>query len=93
MAIDAAAIARMLSELRTQSRAKAEERTLDELLDRICDARGAADQDDGDPASRSEKAPAVERPYDQPAVRFLIGALIGVLAVLVLITVLALVSS
>ena len=93
MAIDAAAVARMLSELRTQSRAEAEERTLDELLDRICDARGAADQDDGDPASRSEKAPAVEGPYDQPAVRFLSGALIGVLAVAVLITVLALVSS
>jgi hypothetical protein len=94
MAIDTVPITRMLSELRTQS-AEAEKRTLDELLDRICDARGAADQNDGDPARRLEKVqpskdkmPTINLLFD-----FLIGVLIGVLVVSVLTFVLELVSS
>ena len=77
---------RMPSKLRARFRSKAEERMLDEFLDRIAQ-EGAADQDDGDQvAAREDRRPLV--PGD-----LLIGLLIGVLAVWVLIAMLALLPS
>jgi hypothetical protein len=68
-------------------RAEAEQRKLDEVLDRVADADDAADQGDGDPVRAGEdRRPLV--PGD-----LLIGLLIGVLAVLVLIAILALLPS
>jgi hypothetical protein len=64
------------------------------LLDRISDVRGAADQDDRDPVGAGED-PAVEgqMPTINPLFDFLIGVFIGGLVVLVLISMVALVSS
>jgi len=79
----AAVMRRLPSELRARFRT-AEERKLDDLLDRIADTGSAPDQDDGDLAVAGEdRGPLV--PVD-----VVIGLLIGVLAVLVLITMLAL---
>ena len=73
------------AEVRARFRAEAEERKLDELLDRISDAGGAADQDDGDPGDAGE-----DRGPLNPRIDPLFGVLIGVLAVLVLFAMLAL---
>jgi len=79
----AAVMRRLPSELRARFRT-AEERKLDDLLDRIADTGSAPDQDDGDLAVAGEdRGPLV--PVD-----LVIGLLIGVLAVMVLITMLAL---
>ena len=74
--------------LRAQFRAKAEERKLDEVLDRLADAGKAANQDDGDPSGVVE-----DRGPLPPRIDPLFGLLIGVLAVVVLIAMLALLSS
>jgi hypothetical protein len=79
-----AKIMRMPSELRARKRAQAEERMLDELLDRIADAGKAADQDDGAGEDRGPLTPGID---------LLFGLLIGVLAVWVLIVMLALLPS
>ena len=69
-------------------RAEAEERKLDELLDRLADAGGVADQDDGDAVGAGE-----DRGPLMPRIDPLFGLLIGVVAVGVLIAMLALLSS
>jgi hypothetical protein len=74
--------------LRARFRAEAEERKLDELLDRLADAGGVADQDDGDAVGAGE-----DRGPLMPRIDPLFGLLIGVLAVGVLIAMLALLSS
>lgn len=79
-----AKIMRMPSELHVRFRARAEERMLDEVLDRLADAGGAADQDKGDPAGAGE-----DRGPLMPRTDPLFGLLIGVLAVCVLIAMLA----
>ena len=70
--------------IRARFRAEAEERKLDEYLDRISDAR-TADQDDGDAVGAGE-----DRGPLPPRIDPLFGLLIGILAVLVLIAMLAL---
>jgi hypothetical protein len=84
----AAIMRRMPSGLRARFRAEAEERKLDELLDRLADAGGVADQDDGDAVGAGE-----DRGPLMPRIDPLFGLLIGVLAVGVLIAMLALLSS
>jgi hypothetical protein len=72
--------------LRTRVRAQAEERRLDEVLDRLANAGGGADQEDGNAVGHDEnRGPLV--PGD-----LLFGLLIGVLAVFVLFAMLALLS-
>jgi len=73
--------------LRAQFRAEADERKLDEVLDRLADAGKAADQDDSYSAGVGE-----DRGPLPPRIDPLFGLLIGVLAVLVLIAMLALLS-
>jgi hypothetical protein len=70
--------------IRARFRAEAEERKLDEYLDRISDA-GTADQDDGDAVGAGEDRGPLPHRIDP-----LFGLLIGILAVLVLIAMLAL---
>jgi hypothetical protein len=70
--------------IRARFRAEAEERKLDEYLDHISDAR-TADQDDGDAVGAGE-----DRGPLPPRIDPLFGLLIGILAVLVLIAMLAL---
>jgi hypothetical protein len=77
-----AKIMRMPSELRARKRAQAEEQTLDQLLDRIA-AGKAADQDNGAGENQGPLTPRID---------LLFGLLIGVVAVLVLIAMLALLS-
>ena len=71
--------------LRARFRAEAEERKLDELLGRISDDRGTIDQDDADPVGARENGGPLP-----PRIDPLFGLLIGALAVLVLIAMLAL---
>jgi hypothetical protein len=94
----AATMRRMPSEIRARFLAEAEERRLlrarfreerklDELLDRIFDDGGTADQDDGDPVgAREDRGPL------PPRIAPLFGLLIGVLAVGALFAMLALLS-
>jgi len=72
---------------RARFRAEADERKLDEVLDRLADAGKAADQDDSYPAGVGE-----DRGPLPPRIDPLFGLLIGALAVLVLIAMLALLS-
>jgi hypothetical protein len=81
----AATMRRMPSEIRARFRAEAEERKLDEVLDRICDDGGPVDQDDGDPLGAQENRGPLP-PRSDP----LFGLLIGVVAVAALFAMLAL---
>ena len=70
---------------RARFRAEAEERMLDEVLDRLAGAGGVADRDHGDRAGAGENREPL-----MPRIDPLFGLLIGVLAVGVLIAMLAL---
>jgi hypothetical protein len=83
-----AKIMQMPSALRARFRARAEERMLDEVLDRLADAGSAVDQDKNEPAGAGE-----DRGPLKPGIDLLFGLLIGVLAVWVLIAMLALLPS
>jgi hypothetical protein len=81
-------------------RVEAEERTLDELLDRIADAGGVADQDKGNPVGvredRGPMMPGIDLLFDIAGTGLkllMFGFLIGVLAAWVVIALLALLSS
>jgi hypothetical protein len=74
--------------LRDRVRAQAEERRLDDVLDRLANRGKAAGQDGGDPAGVGEDRGPLPARTDP-----LFGLLIGVLAVLVLIVMLALLPS
>jgi hypothetical protein len=77
----------MMCSTKIPLRAEADERKLDEVLDRLADAGKAADQDDSYPAGVGE-----DRGPLPPRIDPLFGLLIGALAVLVLIAMLALLS-
>jgi hypothetical protein len=90
-----------LLKLRAQVRAEAEERRLDEVLNRLADAGQIADQDDdrladaGQIADQDDDNPArlgADRGPLPPRLDPLFGLLIGVLGVVVLIAMLALLS-
>ncbi len=72
----AATMRRMPSEIGSRYRAAAEERKLDELLDRLSNDGQTFDQDDGDPVgARENRGPL------PPRIDPLFGVLIGVVAV------------